>query len=220
MSQFYRQLIIDSLSSSDTPFVIQILRILSISLSNREVQPLWLSTIRENYEQFFQTIHFSFENCLNCDLLKSELKLINKILYLEDSIGQLWLSFDTRNECVKCVVDASNQLLAEDSENIEFLDYLWLCLHCLSLSDNTFCETQLICNRNELLVLFRRYIIDSFGESVDYIIASSHRAGALSAALTLINQMLCLSTSSAFEVLFSESLVECLKQLITNCEQY
>lgn len=179
-----------------------------------------MATIRQNSEQFFQTIHHSLENCLNCDLLRSELKLINKILYLDDTIGQLWLLFDARNESCKCLTDACEQLLAEDSENIEFLDYLWLTLHSLSLWDNNFNENQLICNRSELLSLFKRYLLDSFGESVDYIVTTGHRAGALSAALVIINQILSLSTSSAYEDLFRDSVIECLRELSANCGQY
>lgn len=216
----FSQLVIDSLSSSDIPFVIQILRLLSLSLSNTEVQSLWLSTIKENYEQFFQTIQYSFENCLNCDLLKSELKLINKILYLDDTIGQLWLSVDTRNECVKCLIDASNQMLTEDPENIELLDDMWLSVHSLSLLNNDFTETKLIGYRSELFELFSRYIIDSFGESIDYIIPSTQRAGALSASITLINQILFLSTGSVFQTFFTDDLVQCLHPLKSNCEQY
>ncbi|CAG2182897.1 unnamed protein product, partial [Oppiella nova] len=98
--QHFRQLIVDSMSSSDIPFVIQVIRIVSASLSNSETQALWLQTIRDNSDHFLQTIHYTLENCLNCDLLKSVILVINKMLYLDDTIGQLWLAFDRRYECV------------------------------------------------------------------------------------------------------------------------
>ena len=208
------------MSSSDIPFVIQVIRIVSASLSNSETQTLWLQTIRDNSDHFLQTIHYTLENCLNCDLLKSEILVINKMLYADDTIGQLWLAFDRRYECVKCLLEASDHLLSSDPENIEFMDYLWLVVHTLSLSGNDFTETQLVSNRSELLALFRRYICDSFGDSVDYIIASAHRAGALSAAISLTNQILCLSTYSSVEVLFVPQLCDCLQQLLHNCGEY
>ncbi|XP_054159871.1 protein SAAL1-like [Oppia nitens] len=216
----FRQLIIDTISSSDIPFVIQIVRIISTCLSNEEVKSLWLQTIKDNSHQFLHNIQYTFENCLNCDLLKSIVLLINKIVYLDDQFVNIWITYDTRYETVKCLLNAGQQLVDEDSENIEFIDYIWLIIHSLSLLRDDFTECHLICNRNELLSLFCQYIIDSFGDSVDYVIASAHRAGSLSAAISLINQMLCLSTYSSVEQLFDPQMLDCLRQIHLNCDEY
>ncbi|CAG2120735.1 unnamed protein product, partial [Medioppia subpectinata] len=114
----FRQLILESLSSSDTPFVIQVVRIVSASLSNGETQDRWLAAIKERSDQFLTTIHHTLENCLNCDLLRSEILLLNKMLYLDDTMAAVWLTFDRRYECVKTLLSATDQLLADDPENV------------------------------------------------------------------------------------------------------
>jgi hypothetical protein len=187
-------------------------------LSNFEVQSLWLSSIKSNANQFFTTIHYILENCLNCDLLKALFLLINKILYIDDSLSNQWLDFDQQNESSKCLLRASHQLISEDEENFEFLDYLWLILHSLSLSKEDFVATHLICCQNEILTLFEGYITNSFGDSVDYIISSAQRAGSLSAAISICSQII--SSSSIRSQLVNDSqLIDCIKHLIINCEQ-
>lgn len=216
----FSDLILSSLESTDTPFLIQVIRLMSTCLSNIEVQSLWVSSIKSKSSQFFSTIQYTLENNLNSDLLKALFAFINKILYIDDSLASEWLQTDQQNQCIKCLLQASNQLITDSIENIEYIDYLWLILHSLSLQSQQFFSTHIYYSQNEVIPLFESYITTSFGDSVDYLISSAHRAGALSASISLCNQIISSSISS-YETTVANNgqLIDCFHHLLINCDQ-
>ena len=72
------------LFSSDTSFLIQLIRFLHTVITKHQ---LWYKIISENSNNFFNNIQNLFINCLNTDLLKSLFQFINQILYSYDDLG-------------------------------------------------------------------------------------------------------------------------------------
>lgn len=213
------KLILSLLKSSDTPFVLQLIRLILTALSNIEARPNWLSEISMNSTEFFTSIQFTLQNCLNCDVLKGLLNLIYKVFYCDESLISKWFEIDQDKECVLSIYEASKQIIQTDQDDIDCIDYFWLIMHLQSIAYENFILTYIKPIENSVFSLFKHYMINSFGETMDYIIQSQHRAGALAASLSIINELIDKSSFIKSQVANSSSLNICFKNLLTNCQE-
>lgn len=200
------KLILSQLKSSDTPFLLQLIRLILTALSNIEARPNWLSEISNNSTEFFRSIQFALQNCLNCDVLKGLLNLIYKVFYCDESLASKWFEIDQDKECVLSIYEASKQIIQTDEDDIDCIDYFWLIMHLQSIAYENFILTYIKPIENSVFSLFKHYMINSFGETMDYIIQSQHRAGALAAALSIINELIDKSSFIKSQVANSSSL--------------
>jgi hypothetical protein len=154
-------------------------------------------------------------------VIKSQLRLLYQALYADDQLVKTWLETDHQKKTLQSLVQSVYTLLEADDSNIEDLDYFWLIIHLLSIaSDQGFGHQYLVRIENDLFSFFRKYIMSSFGESIDYDISSSPRTGALAGSISIILQTADMTSSSvSANLLRDKELRQCLRLILENVKQ-
>ncbi|UXI15598.1 ruvB-like 1 [Sarcoptes scabiei] len=133
--------ILSLLSSSDVPFLLQLIRFINTILhrNHRKFSEIIMET-NENLgteKRLFQDLQFLFENCLNIDLLRALFHLVNDLLYLSPQIAKSWRDNGGLFDWIKTFCDACNLIIDDleddndldeehlESENHRYYHYFW-----------------------------------------------------------------------------------------------
>ncbi|XP_076304168.1 protein saal1 isoform X2 [Tachypleus tridentatus] len=117
------------LNSSDSPTLVQVVRLVHVCVVNKKARRTWLNSFKE-IGSFVKTLQFILGNSLNVDLLKGTLQVVYYILHASEDFS---LQFGS-SEFVTAITAAAEQLRLKEA--FEALDEYWHVIHLLSLNED------------------------------------------------------------------------------------
>ncbi|XP_013783497.1 protein SAAL1-like [Limulus polyphemus] len=196
------------LNSSDSPTLVQVVRLVHVCVVNKKARRAWLNSFRE-IGSFVGTLQFILGNSLNVDLLKGTLQVVYYILHASDEFS---LQFGS-SEFIKALTAGAKQLRLK--EDFEALDEYWHVLHLLSLNEDILkILGEFFHSVYKLLHVYVSKLCDN-----EDVVPSYERTGALAAGFATLVSLL--TPERLNEELFDRDrdFLSCLKTMLKSVQK-